>query len=88
MLDTKYGYIPHFGAMDISEIIRRAGGASKVAKHLGRHHSSVLGWARVPPQHVRAIAGLSGVAPEVIRPDIFGEPTDHHTAAPQPEAAA
>lgn len=80
-LDIKSGFIPLFVAMDTSEIIRRAGGASKVAKTIGRHHSSVLGWTRVPAEHVRAVAALSGIPAYEIRPDIFDAPPPASEAA-------
>ena len=69
--------------MDIQDIIKRAGGASKIAKAIGRHHSSVLGWNKVPAQHVRAVSVLSGIPPAQIRPDVFGE-----IPPPASEAAA
>lgn len=60
--------------MEITDIIAAAGGASRVAKELGRHHSSVLGWTRVPAEHVRVVAKLSNIPAHRIRPDIFDEP--------------
>jgi DNA-binding transcriptional regulator YdaS (Cro superfamily) len=61
--------------MEITEIIRRAGGVSLVAKTIGRHHSSVMEWRRVPAEHVLAVAEMSGLTPGEIRPDVFGAPT-------------
>ncbi|MBL7237682.1 MAG: helix-turn-helix domain-containing protein [Komagataeibacter hansenii] len=67
--------------MDTREIIRLAGGPSKVARASGRHHATVIGWARIPAEHVLTIARMSGISPHEIRPDVFGSdpaPADAH----------
>lgn len=61
----------HF-CMDTREIIRLAGGPSKVARASRRHHATVIGWARIPAEHVLTIARMSGISPHEIRPDVFG----------------
>lgn len=58
--------------MNTREIIRRAGGPLKVAKAVGRHHATVIGWHRVPAEHVRTVSRMSGLSPHIIRPDVFG----------------
>ncbi len=70
--------------MDTSEIIRAAGGPVRVANLCGlRSHSTVSEWAEVPPRHVLKVADASGIAPHVIRPDIYrasvGITDDTHT---------
>jgi DNA-binding transcriptional regulator YdaS (Cro superfamily) len=60
--------------MDIAEIIKRAGGVSRLARILSLHHSTVLGWADVPPKHVPAIASLLEVERHEIRPDLWEKP--------------
>jgi hypothetical protein len=63
--------------MEIDEIIKMAGGPSRVAKAIGRHHSTILGWKTVPPEHVAKLAEISGIRPAEIRPDLavlFAEP--------------
>lgn len=67
--------------MDVTEIIKEAGGASRLARHLGLHHTTVLGWAEVPPKHVPAVAALLHVDRHEIRPDLWERP-------PQPSEAA
>jgi DNA-binding transcriptional regulator YdaS (Cro superfamily) len=60
--------------MDISEIIRRGGGASKIAHAIGRHHTSILGWTRVPAEHARAVETLTGIPKHELRPDLWDRP--------------
>lgn len=56
--------------MDISVIIAAGGGPSKLAKRLGRHHSTVLGWTRVPDTCIAQVADATGIPPEKLRPDL------------------
>lgn len=56
--------------MDIKEIIKQAGGVAAVARAVGVKHPSVCGWTRIPAEHVGAVAAISGLAPEIIRPDL------------------
>lgn len=58
--------------MDTREIIRVAGGPLKVGKAIGRHHTTVSAWLRIPAEHVLAIARMAAISPHVIRPDVFG----------------
>jgi hypothetical protein len=66
--------------MQVSDIIRAAGGASKVAKAIDRHHATVLRWQRVPAEHVRQVARLTKLQPHVIRPDIYDAPAEQVAA--------
>jgi len=61
--------------METSEIIRRAGGPVHVAVQLGRSHSTVIGWRRVPAEHAPTVARLAGLTPHDVRPDVYG-PSD------------
>lgn len=63
----------------MSEIIRRTGGLVKTAKAVGRHHATILGWTRVPPQHVKAVSAASGIPAHELRPDLWDPP---NTGAP------
>lgn len=67
--------------MEISEIIRRAGGVSKVAKATHRHHTSVMGWKRVPVEHARTVQELTDIPLHVLRPDVWAEMADSPTPA-------
>jgi len=69
--------------MDIAEIISAAGGASKLAKALGCHHSSILEWKVVPIQRVERVAEITGIPAATLRPDLA-----RLFASPQPEQAA
>lgn len=60
--------------MDIAEIIRAAGGPSRVGREIGRSHATVIGWERVPPHHVRKVAQLAGLTPFDLRPDLYDAP--------------
>ncbi len=58
-------------AMDMHEIIKRAGGPTKLAKVVSRHHATVLGWTRVPAEHVRAVSRATDLPPHELRPDLW-----------------
>lgn len=61
--------------MSVTEIIKLAGGAHKIAEAVGCNRTTPYSWTTgVPPKYVRAIAELIQLQPSVIRPDIFGEP--------------
>ncbi|QNT79405.1 hypothetical protein JGUZn3_22040 [Entomobacter blattae] len=63
--------------MNTKEIIRAAGGPSKVARAVDRHHSTVCKWDFVPGKFVRIVSELSKIPPETIRPDIFQTTPTH-----------
>lgn len=48
-----------------------AGGAEKLAKAVGRHHATVSGWSRIPAEHLRVVARVTGIPMGHLRPDIF-----------------
>jgi DNA-binding transcriptional regulator YdaS (Cro superfamily) len=66
--------MPNLGAMEMSEIIRRGGGMSKLAKAVGLHRASRWYWTRVPPQHVKAVAAATGIPAHELRPDLWDAP--------------
>ena len=72
---------PTLRHMDVTEIIKEAGGASKLARHLGLHHTTVLGWCEVPPKHVPAISALLNIERHEIRPDLWEKPSQTERAA-------
>lgn len=54
--------------------ILNAGGATNVAKAFDMERTSVYKWiykSRVPPEHVRKLSELSGIACHIISPNIF-----------------
>lgn len=66
--------------MEMKEIIQRAGGVTKLAAAVGRHHATVLGWSAVPPKHVRLVATLIGATAHELRPDLWdARPSDAAT---------
>jgi DNA-binding transcriptional regulator YdaS (Cro superfamily) len=62
--------------MDIRDIIKAGGGCSALAKALGLHHTTVLGWLHVPPRHVREVARLTGLPLHQLRPDLYDAPSE------------
>ena len=58
--------------MDVRNIIRAAGGPSRIGEAIGKTHSAVCRWKKVPSVHVLTVASLSGISPHAIRPDVFG----------------
>jgi len=73
--------------MTMDEIIERAGGVTKLAAIVARHHSTVLGWKRVPAQHVRPIARALSVPVEAILDPETPAPPGHDQAGHMEHAA-
>jgi len=67
--------------MTLAEIILKAGGVTAMARALGVHHSSILGWARVPAERVPAVSRITGVPRHELRPDLWEAPTAQQTEA-------
>jgi TorA maturation chaperone TorD len=62
----------------LGEAIGRAGGIGALARALGISQPSVSTWRRVPAERVLAVESLTGIARDLLRPDL-------HTAMPEPE---
>ena len=62
--------------IDITAIVKRAGGDQAVAQAFGISWQAVQLWrkSRVPAERVLKLSQLSGVEPNYIRPDVFGDP--------------
>lgn len=73
---------PTYSDMDIKTVIERAGGPTKLAKAIGKSHSTVLGWTRVPAEHVPAVSAITGIPRHELRPGLWDAP------APAAEQAA
>ncbi|GCD53066.1 transcriptional regulator [Acetobacter pasteurianus] len=58
----------------MKDLIKAAGGVTKVAKAVNRSHSTVSLWCRVPAEHVQTVSRLSGIPVWKIRPDVFPAP--------------
>jgi len=56
----------------LSDALKRIGGPVALARKLGIVPSAVTQWTRVPPRHVLAIEGITGITRYKLRPDIFG----------------
>jgi DNA-binding transcriptional regulator YdaS (Cro superfamily) len=55
----------------LAAALDKAGGVGAVAEALGVTLGAVSQWKRCPPQHVVALAQLSGISSDLLRPDIF-----------------
>jgi len=74
--------------MNMREIISRGGGVKRLSDTIGRHHATLLGWTRVPPQHVRAVSAATGIPPHELRPDLWDPPATSGVAQQQPVKTA
>ncbi len=64
--------------------IRAAGGVSELARRLGIAQPSVSNWSRIPADRVLGVEAATGVAREILRPDLYGarpDPLDDVDAA-------
>ena len=58
----------------LAEASRRVGSRAALARALGVSKQAALVWTTTPSRHVWAIARLSGVPREALRPDLFPKP--------------
>jgi TorA maturation chaperone TorD len=55
----------------LDQAIRSAGGVSELARRIGIAQPSVSNWTRVPADRVAAVEAATGIARDVLRPDLF-----------------
>ena len=60
----------------LDEAIRVAGGVGALARKIGISQPSVSNWARIPAERVLSVEAATGVSRTVLRPDLYGEPSD------------
>src|SRR5438874_2076836 len=60
----------------LNQAIRAVGGVSELARRIGIAQPSVSNWSRVPAERVLAVEAATGVARTVLRPDLYGAPSD------------
>jgi TorA maturation chaperone TorD len=56
----------------LEEAIRAAGGVGTLAEKIGISQPSVSNWSRVPAERVISVEAITGVARDVLRPDLYG----------------
>jgi hypothetical protein len=71
-VDEIVALVDHAG-MDIKDIISAGGGASKLARAVGRTPASVAQWKRVPRELIAKVSSVTGISREKIAPDVFAE---------------
>lgn len=64
---------------DMRTVIRAAGGVVKLAQAVNRQHATIIGWSRVPAEHVRAVHEVTGIPKHELRPDLFDPPATRHS---------
>jgi DNA-binding transcriptional regulator YdaS (Cro superfamily) len=74
--------------MNMRDIIASGGGASKLARALGLHHTTVLGWDRVPAERVPAVSAVTGIPRHELRPELWEPPPAVDNDNPPPAAVA
>ena len=58
----------------LDHAIRAVGGVSELARRIGISQPSISNWNRIPAERVTAIEAATGIAREILRPDLYGEP--------------
>lgn len=69
----------------LEEAIRAAGGVGALAQKIGISQPSVSNWARVPADRVISVESVTGVARDVLRPDLYN--TQPSTTVDEVDAA-
>lgn len=60
----------------LREAIQAAGGAIELAHRIGIQRSSISNWTQIPAERVLPVEAATGVAREVLRPDLYGVQPD------------
>lgn len=60
----------------LEQAIRAVGGITELARRIGISQPSVSNWERVPAARVIAVEAATGVARDVLRPDLYGGTTE------------
>lgn len=55
----------------LQEAIRAVGGVTELARRIGISQPSVSNWSRIPAERVLSVEATTGVAREVLRPDLY-----------------
>jgi len=55
----------------LDEAIRTAGGITELARRIGISQPSVSNWSRVPAERVLSVEAATGVARDILRPDLY-----------------
>jgi len=63
------------GDRGLEEAIRAAGGVTELARRIGLAQPSVSNWRRVPAERVLAVEAVTGVARNLLRPDLYDDST-------------
>lgn len=71
--------------MTPQELIKLAGGPSKVARAIERSHTAVILWKKIPAHHVLTLESHFGIPREQLRPDLY---TPRPKTAPEQKGAA
>jgi post-segregation antitoxin (ccd killing protein)/DNA-binding transcriptional regulator YdaS (Cro superfamily) len=72
----------------LAKAIEKAGGVNALARALGISSAAVAEWRRLPPRRVAAVAALTGLPPELLRPDTHARPGPPGLAETQAPFAA
>lgn len=56
--------------MEIEEIIKKAGGCTRLARYLGITHRAVTKWKRVPVKRLAAVSKITGIPVDELRADL------------------
>jgi len=57
----------------LEEAIRAVGGVTELARRIGISQPSVSNWTRIPAERVLTVEAVTGVARNILRPDLYGE---------------
>ena len=57
--------------MDMQQVIAAAGNLATLCRAVGRQHSTVLKWRRVPVHHLEAVSKLTKISRRDLRPDLW-----------------
>jgi TorA maturation chaperone TorD len=57
----------------LEEAIRAVGGVSELARRIGISQPSVSNWNRIPAERVLAVEVATGIAREILRPDLYAK---------------
>lgn len=60
----------------LEQAIRAVGGVTKLARCIGISQPSVSNWSHVPAERLLAVEAATGIAREILRPDLYVQPPE------------
>lgn len=62
----------------LEKAISAVGGVTELARRIGISQPSISNWSRVPAERLRSVEAATGIAREILRPDLYAQPSEEN----------